>query len=600
MLDRRTFLLTSSAMALAGNRTTDARPAGADARLAATLDRFFATALAEGPQLTTSLGLDRGARAAAKSQLDDISLAAIMRHKAETARQLAVLRAIDADHLSPAAAINRDAMLYGLEIADKANRSFAYGAEGGGAPYVLSQINGAYTGVPDFLDSQHTIATPVDCDAYLARLDGFARQMDQEIERVRHDVALGVVPPDFAIDGAIAQMKVLHMPADRSSLVSSLVTRAAAKGIAGDWSGRATTIYERRVLPALNRQIELMQALRPKAPHDAGVWRLPDGDAYYAGSLKGSITTDATPDEVHRMGLDVARDLTARADALFRRIGMTKGSVPQRYQALFRDPKYLYPDTDAGKAKEIADLNALVQAMQRRLPDYFATLPKTPLEIRRVPPATEAGASTHYTEGSLDGTRPGIYWLNLRDTAETPFWIMPTTTFHEGIPGHHLQLTLQRQSDLPMIRKVQLYNAYVEGWALYAEQLANEMGFYRDKPAWELGYIHDALLRAGRLVVDTGIHAKRWSREQAIAALSGIDGDPVSLSAQEIERYACTPGQACGYMVGKLNILALRDKAKAALGPRFDIRRFNDAVLLGGSMPLAVLAHRIDAYIAAG
>ena len=236
--------------------------------------------------------------------------------------------------------------------------------------------------------------------------------------------------------------------------------------------------------------------------------------------------------------------------------------------------------------------------MQARLPHYFATLPRTPLEIRRIPPATEAGASTHYTEGSLDGTRPGIYWLNLRDTAEAPFWDMPTTTFHEGIPGHHLQLTLQRQSGLPLYRKTEGFTAYIEGWALYAEQLADEMGFYDGHPAWELGYVHDALLRSGRLVVDTGIHALRWSREQAVATLSGIDGDPLPLSGQEIERYAVNPGQACSYMVGKLTILRLRERARTALGPRFRIGGFHDAILLGGSLPLDVLGAQVDAYIA--
>jgi uncharacterized protein (DUF885 family) len=354
------------------------------------------------------------------------------------------------------------------------------------------------------------------------------------------------------------------------------------------------------VVPALDRQMALLASLRPQAVHDAGVWRLPDGDAYYAASLRAATTTDLSPDEVHRLGLDVTRDLSARADTLFRKLGMTKGTVAERYAGLFKDPRYLYPNTDAGKAKEITDLNALVQAMQQRLPAYFATLPKTPLEIRRIPAATEAGASTHYTEGSLDGTRPGIYWLNLRDTAEAPFWDMPTTTFHEGIPGHHLQITLQRESALPMYRKILFFGAYVEGWALYAEQLADEMGFYKDQPAWELGYIHDALLRSGRLVVDTGIHAKRWSREKAIATLSGIDGDPVSLSTQEIERYAVSPGQACSYMVGKVTILRLRDKAKAALGPRFAIGRFHDAILLAGALPLKVLEARVDAFIANG
>ena len=305
-----------------------------------------------------------------------------------------------------------------------------------------------------------------------------------------------------------------------------------------------------------------------------------------------------TPAQVHKLGLDVTKALSARADGLFKKLGMTGCSVADRYRVLFKDPKYLYPNTDEGKAKEVADLNALVQGMQARLPEYFGTLPKTPLEIRRIPKETEASSSTHYTPGSLDGTRPGIYWLNLRDTAESPFWDMPTTTFHEGIPGHHLQNTLQRQADLPMIRKAGGFGAYGEGWALYVEQLAQEMGFYHDHPDWELGYVHDALLRSGRLVTDTGLHSMKWSREQASQALSDIDGDPISLAQQEIERYCVTPGQACSYMVGKVSILRLRDKAKAALGPRFDIRQFHDAVLLSGSMPLTVLERRVDEYIA--
>ena len=344
----------------------------------------------------------------------------------------------------------------------------------------------------------------------------------------------------------------------------------------------------------------LMASLQPKATHDAGVWKLPDGEAYYAQALAVRTTSTMTPAEVHKLGLDVTKELSARADVLFKKIGLSQGSVGERYAALYKDPKFLYPNTDAGKAKEIADLNGLVQRMQARLPEYFGRcLPKTPLEIRRIPASTEAGASTHYTNGSLDGTRPGIYWLNLRDTGEAPFWDMPTTTFHEGIPGHHLQITLQQDADLPMIRKAGGFGAYIEGWALYSEQLADEMGFYKDQPAWELGYIHDALLRSGRLVTDTGIHAMRWSREKAVETLSGIEGDPPAYSGQEIERYAVTPGQACSYMVGKVTILRLRDKARAALGARFDIRQFHDAVLLAGSMPLTVLENVVDSYIAA-
>ncbi len=596
-MNRRDFCLASAAV-LAVPARSAAAPGGADAALSATLDAFVDTALDDSPMTATSLGLDTGDRKVARSRLDDGSLAAIARRKATVTAQLARLRGIDRAALSPARVLDYDAAVYDLAATDVANRRFRYGGTGAGSPYVLSQLNGAYASVPDFLDSQHPVQSVADAEAYLARLDALAGLMDQEVERARHDAGLGVIPPDFAIDGALAQMKVLRQPAASSSLVTSLATRAAAKKIPGDWKTRASAIYEHRVVPALDRQMALLASFRPRAVHDAGVWRLPDGEAYYAASLRAQTTTDLSPDEVHRMGLEVTRELSARADTLFRRLGMSQGSVAERYAAFYKDPRYLYPNTDAGKAKEIDDLNALVQAMEKRLPAYFATLPRTPLEIRRIPPATEAGASTHYTEGSLDGTRPGIYWLNLRDTAEAPFWFMPTTTFHEGVPGHHLQITLQRESDLPTYRKMLFFGAYVEGWALYAEQLADEMGFYRDQPAWELGYIHDALLRSGRLVVDTGIHARRWSREQAVQTLSGIDGDPISLSGQEVERYAVMPGQACSYMVGKVTILRLRDKARAALGGRFDFGRFHDALLLGGPLPLDVLEQRVDGYVA--
>jgi uncharacterized protein (DUF885 family) len=597
-IDRRGFLATTAgaSLAFAAGRVS-AAPGDAEAQLNKAFDDFFNQNLDASPEQVTSLGLDKGPRAAAKFKLHDASLAEVARRKAQTTANLARLRRIERKALTGMAAVNYDCVLYNLEAADRGNRRFAYPT--GNSPYVLSQITGAYQGTPDFLDSQHTIATREDCEAYLARLGEFARVMDEECERVRHDVGLGVIPPDFCIAGALSQMKTLHAPADRSTLVQSLGARAIAKGIPGFWAGQAKQVYEDKVLPALERQMALLESLKGKATHDAGVWKLPNGEAWYALALETRTTTTMTPAQVHKLGLDVTKELSARADVLFRKLGMSQGSVAERYAALFKDPKYLYPNTDEGKAKEVADLNALVQGMQARLPAYFGALPKTPLEIRRIPAATEAGSSTHYTAGSLDGTRPGIYWLNLRDTAEAPFWDMPTTTFHEGIPGHHLQNTLQRQADLPLIRKAGGFGAYGEGWALYSEQLAQEMGFYKDEPAWELGYVHDALLRSGRLVTDTGLHSLRWSREKASETLAGIDGDPIALAQQEIERYCVTPGQACSYMVGKVTILRLREKAKAALGARFDIRQFHDAVLLSGSMPLTVLGHAVDNYIAA-
>lgn len=597
MLNRRNVLLTAGAtFALAG-----ASAAGAatptEAQLSKLLDEVFSETLADNPELVTSLGLDKGDRAAAKSQLHDASLAGVEKRKARNSDQLRRLKAIDRRQLTGMAAVNYDTLLFDLQTTEDGNRRFPYPS--GGSPYVLAQICGAWQEVPDFLDSQHTIETREDAQAYLARLDAFATMMDAEVERVRHDVGLGVIPPDFALAGAIKGMTVLRAPADKSTLVTSLANRAKAKGIAGDWMAQATAAYEGKVIPALDRQMALLESLKPKAVHDAGCWRLPDGEAYYAHVLHAQTTSTISPAEVHKMGRDVTAELSARADVLFKQLGFTKGTVGERYIALYESKKGVYPNTDAGKAQIITDLNKVVQAMQKRLPEQFDTLPKAPLEIRRIPPATEGGASTHYEGASLDGSRPGVYWLNLRDTSESPYWFLPTTTYHEGIPGHHMQITLQREADLPMIRRVMGFGAYAEGWALYSEQVAQEMGMYKGEPLNELGYIHDALLRSARLVTDSGLHSLRWSREKAIAEMRGIEGDPEPLAAQEIERYSVWPGQACSYMVGKVTILRLRDKARKALGPKYDPRKFHDAILLSGSMPLTALENVVDNYIAA-
>ncbi|MDB5444825.1 MAG: hypothetical protein JWQ97_142 [Phenylobacterium sp.] len=618
MLSRRNLLLTAAgSMALAGCATATPGPApvasgpprpaypppppAPSAQLTTALDQFFTEALAQSPQFVTSLGLDHGEHADAKSKLDDQSLAKLEHDRALNADQLRRLKAVDRGQLSGMPAVNYDAVVFALENTAESDRRFPYGGQGAGSPYVISQLTGSYQSVPSFLATQHTIETKADADAYLARLQAFAGVMDQETERTRRDVGLGVIPPDFVLERTLTQMKGLQVAPETSSLVTSVAERAKQKGIAGDYMGQAARIYADQVMPALGRQIALMSELRPKAAHDAGVWRLPDGEAYYAISLKVGTTTTMSPAEVHQMGLDQARELSARADELLKKQGMSKGPVGQRIHALFRDKRYWYANTDAAKVKLIADLNTQVQAMQARLPQYFATLPKAPVEIQRVPKFIEAGApGGYYNSPSLDGSRPGIYWINLRDTSEDPRWTLPTLTYHESIPGHHLQLSLQQEADLPMIRRAAFYSAYGEGWALYAEQLAKEMGVYEHDPLGEIGYLQAALFRAARLVVDTGIHQMRWSREKAIATMAEIDGEPVSSATTENERYCVWPGQACSYMVGKLTWLRLREKAKTALGERYDIRGFHDAGLLSGNMPLTALENVIDGYIARG
>jgi uncharacterized protein (DUF885 family) len=603
---RRQMLFTAAgALALAGGA---GRASGAFAqaagsagdRLDVLLESFYQSALDDSPELVTRLGLDSGPRAAAKHQLSPTSISALSAERAKTADQLARLLALPRGELTGMDAINYDAVKFSLETDHAANRQFVYGEEGAGQPYVVSQLNGAYQYVPDFLGSQHVIETKADADAYLARLEAFATVMDQEIERVRRDVDLGVIPPDFVIERALTQMNGLKTDPAASPLVTSVAERAAAKGIAGDYAGQASAIYVDKVLPALERQIALMGELAPRAVHDAGVWRLPDGEAYYEHALRGSTTTSLTAEEVHQMGLEQARQLSARADVILKAEGYTQGSVGERIAALFKEPKHHFPDTDAGKEELIESLNAMTEAMYKRLPEYFGTLPKAPVEVRRVPKFIEAGApGGYYNQPTLDGSRPGIFWINLRDSAENPTWTLPTLTYHEAVPGHHMQLALQQEADLPMIRRATFLSAYGEGWALYSEELAKEMGVYEDNPLGELGYLQAALFRAARLVVDTGMHAKRWSREQAIETMSSIDGSPISSSTTEIERYAVWPGQACSYMVGKLVWLRLREKARAALGDRFDLRAFHDAGLLSGAVPLTVLEAVIDNHIAA-
>ena len=599
MIDRRQLVAGIGATSLV---STGALAASVDspeaAKLNVLLDDFMQRNLLRSPETATELGLDKGALAGEKSMLDDRSLAQVARNTAETVRRQAALATVDRKALTGLDAVNYDTVAYVLDTEAEFERKFDFGDDG--SPYVVSQLGGAYQEIPDFLDSKHSIATRDDAEAYLARLSAFATVLDQETERVRHDADKWAIPPDFALKTTLAQMKAFaDTPAAQSTLVESVTRRTHEKGIDGDWSGRATRLYEGQVLPALQRQMAELQSLQSRAVHEASVSRLPDGEAYYALCLRHATTTDMTPAEVHKLGLEQVALLNARLDEAFKAQGMSKGAPWERLRALFADPRFLYPNTDAGKAKLIADLNLKVEAVQAKLPAWFGTLPKAKVEVRRVPPAIEAGASSNYQAGTLDGSRPGAYYIVLRDTAEDPSWLMPTLTYHEAIPGHHLQGSLQRQADLPLLRKEIWFSAYGEGWALYAEQLADEMGMYESDPWGRIGYMHDALLRAARMVMDTGIHSQGWSREQAIRYFIENQGDPVSAAVSEVERYCVWPGQACSYMVGKLEWLRLRQMARDRMGARFDIRKFHDAGLLPGATPLKVLDRIIGDYAAA-
>ncbi len=606
MLDRRLFLAASASAAALMPRVAFAAvesvgdPAEA-AKLDAVLDRIFKEQLKESPQGMTSLGLDTGEGAWARSHLDNESQAQVDRSIGLQRKWMADLMSVDRAKLAGMAAVNYDTIKFVGDVGLDGAEHFKYGQSGYPAPYLLSQLSGAYQGVPDFLDSQHPIDNAADAEAYLSRLGEFAKQMNDETERARADGAAGVIPPDFVIDKTLIQMKALRgTPSDKTTLVDSIVRRTGEKHIDGDWRARAKTLVDGPVFSALDGQIALLESWRPHAVHTAGVERLPHGAAYYAFGTKYYTTSAMSPDEIHKLGLDLVGSLSADADKMFKSQGMSQGTVGARMAALFKDPRFIYPNTDEGKEQLLVYLNSLVKIVSAKLPQYFGALPKAGLEIRRVPKAIEAGApGGYYNGGTLDGSRPGAYYINLRDTAEVPKWTLPTLTYHEGIPGHHLQGTLALEAKgIPMLRKVVWFSGYGEGWALYSEQLADEMGMYADDPFGRLGYLHDAIFRAVRLVVDSGMHAKGWSREQAIKYYVDAIGDPETVATTEVERYCVWPGQACSYMIGKVTWLRLRAAARAKLADRFDIRQFHDAGLLAGAMPLEVLEHRINDWTA--
>jgi len=609
MQNRREFLFAASAAAAVATAVSPkdvfaAATASDPAELAkqnALFAQLVERQLYRSPETATALGIDKGEKAWTKAALSDVSLTFQKESARLGAQALAELRKIDRSKLAGLDGVNYDTVEFVLAIGDEFATKFEYNGAYGGAPYVISQLTGSYQQAPDFLDTQHTIETKADCDAYMARLDAFARVLDQETEIALHDAALGVIPADFTIDKALTQFKaMLSVADDASPLVTSVARRAKEKKIEGDYAKEAAKLYAEKVRPALQRQADLLTGWRAKAVHDAGVWRLPKGEEYYRTALESYTTSKITPAEVHKIGLDMVASLGAQADKLMRKAGYTSGTVGERFRQMYADPKQHYPNTDEGKEQLIADLNKKVAAITPKLPKYFGQLPKASLEIRRVPKAIEAGApGGYYNSPTLDGSRPGIYWINLRDSAEQPRFTLPTLTYHEAIPGHHLQLALNNEAgDLPLIRKMIGFSGYSEGWALYAEELAVEMGMYEDDVDGHIGMIHDAMFRAVRLVVDSGMHDKKWSREQAVKYYVDTIGDQEASAITEIERYVVWPGQACSYMVGKIDWMRLRAKAQKALGRKFDIRKFHDTGLLSGGVPLTVLEKVIDGYIA--
>jgi uncharacterized protein (DUF885 family) len=593
LVTRRQLLAgTAASVALAGPAAALTAANRADAALLALFDAMLAEGIADAPERATALGLDSGANAGLKSRLSDYSRAGRERALARAASQLERLRAIDAAALSPSRALDRDVVEYDLSRRVINERRFAFGSAGGNfAPYVLTHSEGAYREVPGFLDSQHRITSREDAQAWTARVAAFAAALDQNTERLRDEAAMGVVPPAFILDLALPQMQRLRAtPAAETVLVASLAKKTQAAGIPGDWAAEAAALVAQQVMPALDRQIAEVKRLRATATMDAGVWKLPDGAEYYDAAVKSSTTTSYTAEEVHQLGLAQVAEISGRLDTLLKAQGLTRGTVGQRLVALNERPDQLHANTDAGKEALLAELRAHAAAMYGRLDQLFLSMPRAKLDVKRVPPAIqEGGAGAYYNAGTPDGLRNGTFFINLTDSFDRPRFGLPTLTFHEAVPGHHFQVMLALESpDVPPIRRRAGYSAYTEGWALYAETLADEIGYYDGNPLGRIGYLQSLLFRAARLVVDTGLHHKRWTKDEAIDWMVGATGFARGRTTREIVRYCASPGQALSYKIGHTKWLAVREAVKAKQGAAFDIRQFHEILRLG-AMPLVLL-----------
>jgi uncharacterized protein (DUF885 family) len=534
--------------------------------------------------------------------LDDMSVARQDEMAKKLASELAVLRSYDREKLDAEGRLSYDALDFFLANQVEGDR-FRWN------DFPVNQMSGIQSGLPDFLAQQHSVNSVRDAENYLERLALFPRVFGQVLEGLRAREQHGAIPPQFLVEKVLLEMGGFIAAEPREHMLYKDLAGKLDKLPAGtldatardDLLARAASTIEGSVYPAYRSLIDYFTALQPKAQGNFGAWKLPDGAAYYAWCVRSHTTTDMTPEQVHELGLAEVARISAEMDAIVRDKGLVEGTIGARVQALARTPEQMYPNTDEGKAAMIAQYQAIIDDINGKLGDTFRARPKLGVEVKAVPAFSEKTApGAYYQPGAFDGSRPGVFFANMRDPGETPKFAMRTLAYHEAIPGHHFQIAIaQELTGVPFFRRILPFTAYSEGWALYTERLAWEMGFQND-PLDNLGRLRDEMMRAVRLVVDSGIHYKQWTREQAIAYMLDNTGMGEGDVTAEIERYFVNPGQALAYKAGMLKILALREKAKAALGPRFTLADFHDEVLTHGALPLSLLERVIDEWIARG
>ncbi|UXI69568.1 DUF885 domain-containing protein [Tahibacter amnicola] len=531
----------------------------------------------------------------------DASLAEEKRAMDLLKESLATLKSYDRESLTSDGKLSYDVLEYFLRIQVE-GEAFA------GYEFPVNQMQGIQSALADFMTDQHPVASESEARDYVTRLTKFPLKFDQVIEGLALREQKAVIPPRFTVEKVLTQMRgFIEKPAKENTLYTTfkdkldkIPAEAMSTATREELLGQVEKAIQDSVFPAYRKMIAHYEGVLPKAEGNYGAWHLPNGEAYYAWCVRQHTTTTMTPDEIHQIGLSEVARISGEMNAILVDRGMSEGTIGDRVRMLTNAPEQLFPNTPEGKQELLAHFQAIIDDINGKLDSAFDVRPKLGVEVKPVPEYAQATApGAYYQPGSFDGSRPGQFYANLRNVAEMPKFTMRTLAYHEAIPGHHFQIAIaQELQGVPFFRRVLPFTAYSEGWALYTERLAYEMGFHKD-PLDNLGRLRDEMMRAVRLVVDTGIHSKQWTREQAIAYMLENTGMVETDVVAEIERYFVMPGQALGYKVGMIKMLDLREKARKELGEKFDIKQFHNQVLTHGALPMVLLERVIDDWIAA-
>jgi len=564
---------------------------------ARTFIRFAIT----GPELLTMIGLlEKFGWRWHNAKLSDASVANETRSLNRIKRDLTILRSYPRERQSKEALLSTDVMDWFLDDVVSGERFRFHN-------YPLNQMFGIQSQLPNFMMTMHPLVNRWEARNYVKRLTKFGIKFDQVMEGLRLREEKGIIPPKFVIKRVLAEMEAFAGQSAPENPLYTVFQEKLSKlekispAEREDLLRATAAAIEQTVYPAYQKFIAYFAALERKATAADGVWKLPDGDAFYAHRLRSNTTTDYTAEQIHEIGLREVARIEAEMAAIFAAIGYGEiASPPQKLAELAKESRFLYPNDDDGRAAALADYQRILDEVDAKMDAVFDLRPQAGLTVERIPEFREkTSAGAYYQPPDLGGGRHGVFFANLRDMAEVPKFGMKTLSYHEGVPGHHFQIAIaQKLKGLPFFRRLVPFTAYAEGWALYAEKLARELGCYEEDPYGELGYLASELFRAVRLVVDTGIHHRRWTREQAIAYMQAHTANAYETTVSEIERYIVMPGQACAYKIGEIKMVGLRRKAEAALGGRFDLRQFHNIILKNGSMPLAILEQVVDNWLA--